>query len=73
MVNKEYYIVLLDGLNHEIKRKRPHLTKKRISLIKIIYTPQLMIGKIYELGWELFPRSPYDELECFIRFSKICV
>jgi hypothetical protein len=29
-INSEYYIALLERLNHEIKKKRPHLKKKKV-------------------------------------------
>jgi hypothetical protein len=29
-INSEYYIALLERLNDEIKKKRPHLKKKKV-------------------------------------------
>jgi hypothetical protein len=36
-INSEYYIALLERLNDEIKKTRPHLKKKKVLFIKTMY------------------------------------
>lgn len=62
-VNKEYYTALVDRLNDEIKKKRPHLSKKKILFHQDNARPHkaaLTMEKFNELGWELLPHPPYS-------------
>lgn len=62
-INSDYYIALLERLNDEIKKKRPHLKKKKVLFHqdnapchKSIKT----MAKFHELGYELLPHPPYS-------------
>jgi [histone H3]-lysine36 N-dimethyltransferase SETMAR len=63
-INNEYYMVLLERLNDEIKKKTvPHLKKKSAVSSRQCTVSQInqKDGKIvYELGYELVPHPPYS-------------
>lgn len=58
-INSEYYIALLERLKAAFKRKRPHMTQKRICLIKTIHLVQTR-AKPHELKFEVLLHSPYS-------------
>lgn len=58
-----YYASLLDRLNDEIKKKRPHLAKKKILFHDDnapSHTSIIAQAKKHELGFELLPHPPYS-------------
>lgn len=62
-INSDYYIALLERLQDEIAKKRPHLKKKKVLFHqdnapchKSIKT----MAKLHELGFELLPHPPYS-------------
>lgn len=62
-INKEYYMALLDRLSDEIKKKRPHLAKKKILFHQDnapSHKAKVTEEKFKQLGWELLPHPPYS-------------
>ena len=58
-----YYASLLDRLNNEIKKKRPHLTKKKVLLHQEnarVHTCAVAMAKIESLRFELLEHPPYS-------------
>ena len=55
-INGEYYANLLDRFNEDLKRKRPHMAKKKV----LVHTCAVSMAKLYELGYELVPHPPYS-------------
>lgn len=58
-----YYVELLDRLDAEIKRKRPHLAKKKVLFHQDnapAHTSRVAKQKIQDLGYELLPHPPYS-------------
>lgn len=62
-INSDYYIELLDRLDAEIKRKRPHMAKKK-KLFHQDNAPShksiKTMAKLNDLGYELLPHPPYS-------------
>jgi [histone H3]-lysine36 N-dimethyltransferase SETMAR len=62
-INSEYYIALLERLNDEIKKKRPHLKNKKVLFSQdnaSVHKSTKTTAKLHELGYELLPHSPYS-------------
>lgn len=58
-----YYASLLDRLNDEIKKKRPHLQKKKVLFHRDnapAHKSLIAMGKINELRYEMLPHPPYS-------------
>ena len=58
-----YYAALLDRLVDEIRKKRPHLRKKRILFHNDntpSHTSNIAQAKKHELGFESLPHPPYS-------------
>lgn len=62
-INGEYYANLLQRLSDEIKKKRPHLAKKKVLFHQDnapVHTSVIAVAKINELKFELLPHAPYS-------------
>src|SRR5436190_12976832 len=62
-INGEYYANLLQRLSDEIKKKRPHLAKKKVLFHQDnapVHTSVIAMAKINELNFELLPHAPYS-------------
>jgi len=62
-INGEYYANLLQRLSDEIKKKRPHLAKKKVLFHQDnapVHTSVIAVAKINELNFELLPHAPYS-------------
>ena len=62
-INGEYYANLLQRMSDEIKRKRPHLAKKKELFyqdIASVHISVIAVAKINELKFKLLPRAPYS-------------
>ena len=62
-VNGEYYANLLSQFDEELKKKRPHLAKKKVLFHQDnarVHTCAVSMAKIHELGYELLPHPPYS-------------
>lgn len=62
-INSDYYIALLDRLNEEIAKKRPHLKKKKILFHQDnapCHKSMKTMAKLNEMGYELLPHPPYS-------------
>ena len=63
LINSVYYIALLDRLSAEIKKTRPHMQKKMVSLHED-NTPRhksmKTMVKLNELSFELLPHPSYS-------------
>jgi len=58
-----YYANLLQRLSDEIKKKRPHLAKKKVLFHQDnapVHTSVIAMAKINELKFELLPHAPYS-------------
>ena len=58
-----YYAALLDRLVDEIRKKRPHLKKRKILFHydkARSYTSNIAQAKKHELGFESLPHPPYS-------------
>jgi histone-lysine N-methyltransferase SETMAR len=58
-----YYANLLEKLNEEIKRKRPHLAKKKVLFHQDnapVHTSHIAMSKIHQLKFELLRHPPYS-------------
>jgi hypothetical protein len=55
-INSEYYIALLERFTDEIKKKRPHLNKKKVLFHQDnapVHKSIKTTAKLHELGYEL--------------------
>jgi histone-lysine N-methyltransferase SETMAR len=62
-INGQYYAALLDKLKATIKKKRPHLAKKKILFHQDnarVHTCMVAMSKLNELKFELLPHPPYS-------------
>ncbi|QQP40773.1 Putative mariner transposase [Caligus rogercresseyi] len=62
-MNGEYYTSLLDRFNEDLKKKRPHLAKKKFIFHQDnarVHTCVVSMAKFYELSYELLPHPPYS-------------
>ncbi|QQP51330.1 Mariner transposase [Caligus rogercresseyi] len=62
-MNGEYYTSLLDRFNEDLKKKRPHLAKKKVIFHQDnarVHTCVVSMAKFYELRYELLPHPPYS-------------
>ncbi|XP_014484314.1 PREDICTED: histone-lysine N-methyltransferase SETMAR-like [Dinoponera quadriceps] len=62
-ITGQYYASLLDRLNDEIKKKRPHLAKKKILVYQdnaSAHKSVKAMAKLNELRYELLPHPPYS-------------
>jgi len=60
---RDYYVGLLDRLNGKIKKKRPHLTRKKVLFHQDnapAHRSVKMIVKVDQLRYELLPHQPYS-------------
>lgn len=58
-----YYAALLDKFYAEIKKKRPHLARKKILFYHDnapAHSSGIVAAKMHELGYELLPHPPYS-------------
>jgi [histone H3]-lysine36 N-dimethyltransferase SETMAR len=62
-INSEYYIALLERSNDEIKKKRPHLKKKKVVFHQDnapVHKSIKTTAKLHELCYELLLHPPYS-------------
>ena len=62
-INGEYYTNLLDRFNEDLKKKRPHLAKKKVLFHQDnarVHTCVVSMAKFHELRYELLPHPPYS-------------
>ena len=62
-INGEYYTNLLDRFNEDLKKKRPHLAKKKVIFHQgnaRVHTCVVSMAKFHELRYELLPHQPYS-------------
>lgn len=62
-ITGKYYASLLDQLNYEIKRKRPHLNKKKVLFHQDnapSHTSRIAAAKFDDLHYELLKHPPYS-------------
>jgi transposase len=62
-INSEYYIALLERLNDEITKKRPHLKKTKVLFHQdhaLCHKSFKTTAKLHELGYKLLPHPPYS-------------
>ena len=62
-INSDYYMELLDRLNAEIKKKRPHMQKKKVLFHQDdapCHKSMKTIVWLKELSFELLPHPPYS-------------
>jgi hypothetical protein len=55
-------MALLERFNDEIKKKRPHLKKKKVLLHQDnapVHKSVKKTAKLHELGYDLLPHLPY--------------
>jgi len=60
---RDYYVGLLDRLNGKIKKKRPHLTRKKVLFHQDnapAHRSVKTIVKMDQLRYELLPHPPYS-------------
>ena len=60
-INSDYYMTLLDRLSTEIKKKRPHMQKKKVLFYQNnapCHKSMKTMVKLHELSFELQPRPP---------------
>ena len=63
MITGQYYVFLLDRLNEEVKKKRPHLTKKKVVFRQDnapAHSSAIVRAKLFELRYEILPHPPYS-------------
>ena len=61
-IYSEYYANLLQRLNYEIKKKWPHLAKKKVFFYQDnapVHTSVIAMDKVKELKFELLPHALY--------------
>ena len=62
-INSDYYMALLDRLNTKIKKKRPHMQKKKVLFHQDnapCHKSMKTMVKLYESSFELLPHPPYS-------------
>ena len=62
-INSDYYMVLLDRLSAEIKKKRPHMQKKKVLFQQdnaSCHKSMKTMVKLNKLSFELLPHPPYS-------------
>ena len=62
-INSEYHMALLDRLSTEIKKKRPHMERKKVLFHQEnapCHRFMKTMVKLNELSFELLPRPPYS-------------
>ena len=62
-INSDYYMALLDRLSAEIKKKRPHMQKKKVLVHQDnapCHESLKTMDKLIELSFELLPHLPYS-------------
>ena len=62
-INSDYYMALLDQLSAEIKKKRPHMEKKKVLFHQdnaLCHKSMKTMVKLNELGFKLLPYPPYS-------------
>ena len=62
-IKSDYYMALLDRLSAEIKKKRPHMQKKKVLFHKDnapCHQSMKTMFKFNELSFELLPHTPYS-------------
>ena len=62
-INSNYYMTLLDRLSAEIKKKRPHMQKKKVLFHQenaSRHKSMKTMVKLNELSFELLPHPPYS-------------
>ena len=62
-INSDYYMALLDRLSAEIKKKRPHMQKKKVLFHQNnapCHKSMKTMVKLNELSFELLPHLPYS-------------
>ena len=62
-INNDYYMALLDRLIVEIKKKRPHMQKKKVLFHQdnaLCHKSMKTMVKLNELRFELLPHPPYS-------------
>ncbi|KAG5316741.1 SETMR methyltransferase, partial [Acromyrmex insinuator] len=62
MINGDYYAALLDRFNNILKKKRPHLTKKKVLSHQNnarVHTCPAPMAKFNEFRYELLPHPAY--------------
>ena len=62
-INSEYYVALLDRLSVEIKKKRPHMQKKKVLIHQDnapCHKSMKTMVKLNELRLELLPHPSYS-------------
>jgi len=75
-INGDYYAALLDCFNNILKKKRPHLVKKKVLFYQDnarIHTCPARMAKFNEFRYELLPHLAYspDLIPCnYFPFSK---
>ena len=63
IINSDYYMALLDQSSVEIKKKRPHMQKKKVLFHQdnaLCHKSMKTIVKLNELSFELLPQPPYS-------------
>ena len=63
MINSDYYIALLDRLEDAIKKKRPHMAKKKPLFQQDnapVHKSMKTMVKLNDLRFELLPHTPYS-------------
>lgn len=62
-ITGEYYAALLERLNDELEKKRPHLAKKKVLFLQDnakVHTCPAPMAKIHEFRFELWSHPPYS-------------
>lgn len=62
-ITGQYYASLLDRLNEEIKKNRPHLAKKKVLFHQDnapAHSSAIATTKLFELRYEVLPHPPYS-------------
>ena len=62
-INSDYYMASLGRLSAEIKKKRPHMQKKKVLFHQdnaLYHKSMKAMVKFNELSFELLPHSPYS-------------
>ena len=63
VINSDYYMALLDRLSAEIKKKRPHMQKKKVLFYQdnaLCHKSMKTMVKLNELSFELLPHPLYS-------------
>ena len=72
-INSDYYMALLDRSSTEIKKKRPHMQKKKVLFHQDnapCHKSMKMMVKLNELSFELLPHPPYSSDPFFRAFLE---